>query len=262
MARKYSRDNRGRFASAGATARGGRLRTAAGNKRATVKGKIGGAVPSGTIRPGRRSAKPVAAAPAPKPSSGRRRRPTAAESRANGLMPISEIRARQAAANAAADVSRTRRVQSNMTRARGQQVASNQGKQRAPFGRYSTIKNPAAEGTFPQMAPGRSGLGMAQAAKGRSSPAALRRKTKSDRQVLEQADRVMGKLAKRMKSAVDGGGDLNQKMRQIQRYNRRGGRVNAALSKRRLLDKYQELTAGADHIHGTRAGKGIRRRAS
>jgi hypothetical protein len=37
MARKYSRDNRGRFAGAGggATARGGRLKTAAGNKRKT-----------------------------------------------------------------------------------------------------------------------------------------------------------------------------------------------------------------------------------
>lgn len=37
MARRYARDNRGRFAGkgAGATARGGRLKTAAGNKRAT-----------------------------------------------------------------------------------------------------------------------------------------------------------------------------------------------------------------------------------
>lgn len=37
MARRYARDNRGRFASSGsgATARGGRLRTAAGNKRKT-----------------------------------------------------------------------------------------------------------------------------------------------------------------------------------------------------------------------------------
>ncbi len=37
MARKYARDNRGRFASGGggATARGGRLRTASGNKRKT-----------------------------------------------------------------------------------------------------------------------------------------------------------------------------------------------------------------------------------
>ena len=38
--RKYVRDNRGRFASVGATARGGRLKTAGGNKRATVTAKI------------------------------------------------------------------------------------------------------------------------------------------------------------------------------------------------------------------------------
>ena len=47
--RRYTRDNRGRFASVGATARGGRLRTEAGNKRATVTGKIEGAVPKGTV---------------------------------------------------------------------------------------------------------------------------------------------------------------------------------------------------------------------
>lgn len=63
MARKYTRDNRGRFASVGATARGGRLRTASGNKRATVKGKIEGAVPGGTIRIGRNSGKPDVPAP-------------------------------------------------------------------------------------------------------------------------------------------------------------------------------------------------------
>lgn len=50
MARKYARDNRGRFASkgAGATARGGRLRTAAGNKRATQTMQAAGG-PAGTI---------------------------------------------------------------------------------------------------------------------------------------------------------------------------------------------------------------------
>lgn len=44
MARKYARDNRGRFApkGAGATARGGRLRTAAGNKRQTQTMKAAG----------------------------------------------------------------------------------------------------------------------------------------------------------------------------------------------------------------------------
>ena len=65
MARRYSRDNRGRFSSTGATARGGRLRTAAGNKRATVTGRIDGAVPAGTVRPRRRSAKPETSASAP-----------------------------------------------------------------------------------------------------------------------------------------------------------------------------------------------------
>ena len=59
MARRYSRDNRGRFASGGsssggggkvgATARGGRLRTAAGNKRATQTTKAAAAKPGGSI---------------------------------------------------------------------------------------------------------------------------------------------------------------------------------------------------------------------
>ena len=51
MARKYSRDNRGRFASAGtgATARGGRLRTASGGKRATQTSKMAAAPRAGTV---------------------------------------------------------------------------------------------------------------------------------------------------------------------------------------------------------------------
>jgi len=52
MARKYARDNRGRFASrgGGATARGGRLKTASGKKRATQTMQAGGAKPSGAIK--------------------------------------------------------------------------------------------------------------------------------------------------------------------------------------------------------------------
>ena len=69
MARRYSRDNRGRFSSAGtgATARGGRLKTAAGNKRSTVTAKASGGKPSGTIskKPRGITAKPAAAAPKP-----------------------------------------------------------------------------------------------------------------------------------------------------------------------------------------------------
>ena len=53
MARRYSRDNRGRFASggSGATARGGRLKTASGNTRATQTSKLTKrATQSGAIR--------------------------------------------------------------------------------------------------------------------------------------------------------------------------------------------------------------------
>lgn len=42
MGRRYVRDNRGRFASTGATARGGRLRTEAGNKRETQTMQVKG----------------------------------------------------------------------------------------------------------------------------------------------------------------------------------------------------------------------------
>ena len=70
--RRYVRDNRGRFATVGATARGGRLATSAGNQRATVTGKIEGAVPRSTVRPGRRRSKPAAPAVAA-PSSSRQR---------------------------------------------------------------------------------------------------------------------------------------------------------------------------------------------
>jgi len=50
-ARRYARDNKGRFAPAGqgATARGGRLRTAAGNKRATQTKEINKSKPSNTV---------------------------------------------------------------------------------------------------------------------------------------------------------------------------------------------------------------------
>ena len=65
MARKYSRDNRGRFASSGtgATARGGRLRTATGNKRATQTSQMAAAPRAGTVGKGgkaRGSGKPAA----------------------------------------------------------------------------------------------------------------------------------------------------------------------------------------------------------
>lgn len=105
MARRYSRDNRGRFAStgSGATARGGRLKTAAGNKRATVTAKVSGGAPAGTIKGkvkrdpgamskvGRQPAKPAAAAPKPATTaknraSQMRERAAQLDQRGNALM--------------------------------------------------------------------------------------------------------------------------------------------------------------------------------
>jgi hypothetical protein len=66
MTRRYVRDNRGRFASVGATARGGRLATASGKKRATQTERIAGGKSAGTIgkprglRPGSIKPKPAA----------------------------------------------------------------------------------------------------------------------------------------------------------------------------------------------------------
>lgn len=62
--RRYVRDNRGRFATTGATARGGRLKTASGKKRETQTMKVSGAKAAGTIskpkglKPGTIKAKP------------------------------------------------------------------------------------------------------------------------------------------------------------------------------------------------------------
>ena len=82
MARRYSRDNRGRFAGGGggATARGGRLKTAAGNKRKTQTVQADGAKAAGTIK-GKVKRDPSAAgkigkakpASAPKAASVRRK---------------------------------------------------------------------------------------------------------------------------------------------------------------------------------------------
>lgn len=79
MARRYARDNRGRFApkGAGATARGGRLKTAGGNKRATQTMQAS-AAPKGTIgkpkglKPGAVKAKPQTTAKTPLKRTGQR----------------------------------------------------------------------------------------------------------------------------------------------------------------------------------------------
>ena len=147
--RKYVRDNRGRFATTGATARGGRLKTASGKKRATqtVKAKTGGK-PAGAIK------------------------------------------------------------------------------------------------------------GKIKRDPGAAKPAAAKRK-KTDLQRMQQADRIMGKLAKRQKAVVDKAPSLNEGLKQVRRNNARAARVNQSLASKGLLAKYTRLTAPADPIRMTPAGKGI-----
>ena len=77
MGRRYVRDNRGRFASTGATARGGRLKTESGGKRETQTMRSRSA-PGGTISRTKRAkaapstAKPAAASPSSAKSRGQR----------------------------------------------------------------------------------------------------------------------------------------------------------------------------------------------
>jgi hypothetical protein len=101
MARKYVRDNRGRFATTGATARGGRLKTAAGNKRATqtIQAKAAPAAtavkrPAGfTGKPGpraRRVANSIAKGNLVRTSDADRRR--FAQNRATAERALAEVR--------------------------------------------------------------------------------------------------------------------------------------------------------------------------
>jgi hypothetical protein len=156
---RLTRDNAGKITSVGgegATARGGRLKTAAGNKRATQTAKVSGGRPAGTMK-----------------------------------------------------------------------------------GKVN--RDPGAAGK----------VGQGKAA---AKPAS---KSKTDLQVMQQADRMMGKLAKRQASIQVDKVGLNEGLRQVRRNNARAGRVKTALANRGLLEKYTKLTAPADAIRMTPAGKGI-----
>jgi len=76
-------------------------------------------------------------------------------------------------------------------------------------------------------------------------------------QRMQQADRIMGKLAKRQKAVVDKAPSLNEGLKQVRRNNARAARVNQSLASKGLLAKYTRLTAPADPIRMTPAGKGI-----
>lgn len=133
MARRYARDNRGRFSSAGATARGGRLRTAAGNKRATVTKGIAGGKPAGAIK-GKVKRDPGAAgkigASKPKATAKSANRPDSARNTAVVNIPMRGARGRaldaeitrnvnaQKAASRAASKARNRKFKSEQSRAK------------------------------------------------------------------------------------------------------------------------------------------------
>jgi hypothetical protein len=87
MARRYSRDNRGRFAGGGggATARGGRLNTASGNKRKTQTMQAGGAKAAGTIK-GKVKRDPSAAGKAGKGKAVKPAAPKAAKPAATAFL--------------------------------------------------------------------------------------------------------------------------------------------------------------------------------
>lgn len=98
MARRYNRDKYGRFApkGSGATARGGRLKTASGKKRATQTMKAQSQQRSGTLTPGKKKPS-VSAAPASNVrATGRLNRPpvsNAVKGTAGRLGPKNAIKA-------------------------------------------------------------------------------------------------------------------------------------------------------------------------
>jgi len=297
MARRYVRDNRGRFASVGATARGGRLKTAAGNKRATVTGRQEGVQPKNTIS-AKRTAKPSAQKPAGQPrltprekarrlgarpermneSPGKRVTSIPAGTigttvRGRGLAKVDKAFAgvpKEQAKSAVADVFRGGGMMASVTRTQARRAII----QGSALNRVSGVRArnvwvtaPTGEAAAFQRA-SRASLRKARsnhrlpAAKPAAAKPAAKRRAKSEGQVLQQADRVMGKLAKRQAAVQADKVGLNEGLRQVRRNNARAGRVNRALASRGLLDKYQKLTAPADYIHMTPAGPGIKPAAS
>ena len=315
--RKYVRDSIGRFATTGATARGGRLKTKSGKKRATqtVKAKTGGK-PSGAIK-GKIKRDPGAAKPAAA-------KPTSARDAATARLKIKTATRRKLKADRSSVIPanpKARRVQSarigstvaKKARAKGNAPATiaNRVKRKAAVNKANLRENTRygnvvdgkqyerqiktsmtldraqnylktgqkgkptekarrallAAKRAPEMAAARTRLNALNAKRAArrkadtgkpaaAKPAAAKRK-KTDLQRMQQADRIMGKLAKRQKAVVDKAPSLNEGLKQVRRNNARAARVNQSLASKGLLAKYTRLTAPADPIRMTPAGKGI-----
>ena len=123
MARRYVRDNRGRFATTGATARGGRLRTASGNKRKaqTIKAATGepkrGTIKRSTIKARR--------------TASRQRGDTASVN-----VPMRGSRGRRLDAEITRNVTQQRTAKRAESRARNARFKSDQSRAKALRGKY------------------------------------------------------------------------------------------------------------------------------
>ena len=155
MARRYSRDNRGRFAGGGggATARGGRLKTAAGNKRKTQTMQAGGAKAAGTIKgkvkrdPGAAAklasrAKPARAAA--KPKTGQEVMKANVRKVQNQKLRKINAQIKEAGPNAAGLRLQKLQLQSNMTSTRPKRTPRQEAKEQASVaaakGRVATMR--------------------------------------------------------------------------------------------------------------------------
>jgi len=329
--RKYVRDSIGRFATTGATARGGRLKTKSGKKRATqtVKAKTGGK-PAGAIK-GKIKRDPGAAKPTArsKPTAARTSKAPANKAKAaykrasgdarmrNADLRGADAKERRMANSASAKVKNMQRRRSTSAPKAGAEAPRSKQKarefariQRAygnerrayaakgdGFGsakqsrtasvakrardiysgkisasykttsRLTRTQNPdvlkarikRGEKLTAARAKKKSVTANSARATGKpaaAKPAAAKRK-KTDLQRMQQADRIMGKLAKRQKAVVDKAPSLNEGLKQVRRNNARAARVNQSLASKGLLAKYTRLTAPADPIRMTPAGKGI-----
>lgn len=122
--RRYARDNRGRFAAAGAgaTARGGRLATASGKKRATQTKTIASGKPAGTVsKPkGLKPQSAIKTAPASNPAA------KPAQKAGTSLQAVNARRARASAPRTSTYLSQKLNTQSAITRSAANAIYNRQ----------------------------------------------------------------------------------------------------------------------------------------
>lgn len=294
MARKYTRDNRGRFASVGATARGGRLKTAGGGRRQaqTMRAQAPG-LRSNTIAKGGNGvrgsvARSLAAVKREKTVKG-------SEASAQTTSPGRKTyrTKRQAAAAYRERVRRTKEYamsapgmssewqrgprsitrtkikvdQGNLLTGRTEKVTTNVKTKQSD---QSRIGQSAASRNTQRKKGARVGVtrglvamerGKVGAAKAPAAPAKPVRRKKTDTEIMWQAGRIISKNNKIAARAISNmSTDGYQKtMRTVHRTIRRSQYlVPLALERRGLLDEYARRTASADDFLRIPKGPGLK----